>query len=163
MRLRPREDLSSAVWLMWHIARAEDIIANLVVNGRDQVLDDVWRSRLKITRRDFGIEVSKSEVADLSATIDIAAVRDYRDAVGQRTREIVGGYGPQDWEGEITATALEQAGALGCFGEHTEMLVKIHTGRRRRALLASIAIMHSAMHIGEARTVRAVGGFWTGV
>ena len=29
MRVRPREDLNSIAWLMWHIARAEDILCGL--------------------------------------------------------------------------------------------------------------------------------------
>ena len=163
MRVRPREDLNSLAWLMWHIARAEDILANLVVNGRDQVFDDGWLSRLKIARKDFGIGMSKPEVADLSAKIDVAALRDYRDAVGRRSREIVGGYGPKDWEGEIAAATLERAGALGCFGDRTEALVKGFSGRPRRAVLAAIIVMHSAGHMGEGATIRSAGGFGTGI
>ncbi|MBI1726122.1 MAG: DinB family protein [Candidatus Rokubacteria bacterium] len=163
MRVRPREDLNSLAWLLWHIARAEDIMANLVVNGRGQVFDDGWMQRLKIARRDFGIGMTKPEVAELSATIDIAALRDYRDAVGRRTREIVGAYGPKDWEGAIEAAALERAGTLGCFGERTEALTKAFTGRPRRAVLTGIVVIHSAMHMGEGATVRAAGGFGTGI
>jgi hypothetical protein len=163
MRVRPREDLNSLAWIMWHIARAEDIMANVIVNGRDQVLDEGWAPRLKITRPDFGIGMSKAEVAELSETVDIAALRDYRDAVGLRTREILATYGPKDWEGEVEAAAAERAGALGCFGARTEALVKGMTGRPRRAVLSSIVVMHSAMHMGEGATVRAAGGFGTGV
>jgi hypothetical protein len=163
MRMRPREDLNSLAWLMWHIARAEDIMANVIVSGRNQVFDDGWAPRLKISRPDFGIGMSKAEVAELSAAVDLAALRDYRDAVGRRTREIVGAYGATDWEGEVEATAAERAGALGCFGPRTEALVKGMTGRPRRAVLSSIAIMHSAGHLGEGATVRAAGGFGTGV
>jgi len=163
MRMRPREDLNSLAWLMWHIARAEDIMANLIVNGRDQVFDDGWLPRLQIARRDFGIGMTKPEVAELSTKIDIAALRDYRDAVGRRTREIVGAYGQQDWEGDIEAAAVERAGALGCFGDRTEALVKAFSGRPRRAVLSGIVVMHSAMHMGEGATVRTAGGFGTGI
>jgi len=76
MRVRPREDLNSLAWIMWHIARAEDIMANVIVSGRNQVLDDGWAPRLKITRPDFGIGMSKAEVAELSAAVDIAALKD---------------------------------------------------------------------------------------
>jgi hypothetical protein len=163
MRVRPREDLNSLAWIMWHIARAEDIMANLILSGRDQVHDEGWAPKLKITRPDFGVGMSMGEVADLSRQVDIAALRDYRDAVGQRTRELVGAYGPKDWEGEVEATAAERAGALGCFGPRTEALVKGLTGRPRRAVLTGIVIMHSAGHMGEAATVRVAGGFGIGV
>ena len=163
MRVRPREDLNSLAWLMWHISRAEDVMVNIVINGRSQVLDDGWLPRLQIARRDFGIGMTKPEVTELTAGVDIAALRDYRDAVGRRTREIVGAYGPKDWEGDIEAAALERAGALGCFGDRTEALVKAFTGRPRRAVLSGIVVMHSAMHMGEGTTVRTAGGFGTGI
>jgi hypothetical protein len=163
MRVRPREDLNSLAWLMWHIARAEDIMANIIVNGRDQVFDGGWLPRLKITRRDFGIGMTMPEVVELSAKIDLAALRDYRDAVGLRTQEIVRAYGEKDWEGNLEAAAVERAGTLGCFGDRTEALTKAFTGRPRRAVLTGIVVMHSAMHMGEGATVRAAGGFGTGI
>ncbi len=93
MRARPREDLNSLAWLMWHIARAEDIFSNIILSGRDQVVDDGWLARLKISRRDFGIGMTKPEVTELTAQVDVAALRDYRDAVGRRTQEVIRGFG----------------------------------------------------------------------
>jgi len=133
------------------------------VNGRDQVFEDGWLSRLKITRRDFGIGMSKPEVAKLSDTIDLAALRDYRDAVGRRTQEIVRAYGDKDWDGSIDAASVQRAGALGCFGDRTEALTKAFDGRPRRAVLTAIVLIHSAMHMGEGATVRTAGGFGTGI
>src|SRR5512145_2911341 len=34
MRVRPREDLNSLAWLLWHIARVEDSMVNRVLAGR---------------------------------------------------------------------------------------------------------------------------------
>ena len=34
MRVRPREDLNSLAWLLWHVARAEDLFVNPVLAGR---------------------------------------------------------------------------------------------------------------------------------
>src|SRR5687767_11827702 len=92
MRVRPREDLNSIAWIMWHIARAEDIMLNAVLNDRPQVLDDAWLTRLNIARRDFGIGMKSDEVTALTRQIDVGALREYRDAVGTRTRELVGAY-----------------------------------------------------------------------
>ena len=163
MRVRPREDLNSLAWLMWHIARAEDIIVNPVLAGRAQVFDDGWQRRLNIARRDFGIGMTSPEVSELTGRIDLGALREYRDAVGRRTREVVGAFRPEDWEGESTAAGLERAGAEGAFGTRTEPLVKAFTGRPRAMLLSAIALFHPQGHIGEAITVRGAGGFGTGV
>jgi hypothetical protein len=163
MRARPREDLNSLAWLMWHIARAEDIFSNIILSGRDQVVDDGWLARLKISRRDFGIGMTKPEVADLTAKVDVAALRDYRDAVGRRTQEVIRGLGPSDWQGELQASALEKAASLGCFGPKGEMVAKAFTGRPRVGILGGLLVTHAAMHMGEAQTVRTAGGFGSGI
>src|SRR5215510_6483587 len=131
MRVRPRADLNSLAWLMWHIARAEDIILNPVLAGRGQVLDDGWLRRLNITRRDFGIGMTSPEVSELTERIDLGALREYRDAVGRRTREIVPGF---DWTGTIAAENMERAAAQGGFGARAEGVVKVFTGRPRAAV-----------------------------
>ena len=143
MRARPREDLNSLAWLMWHIARAEDIFANVILSGREQVLDDGWLARLKTPRRDFGIGMTKPEVADLTGRVDVAALREYRDAVGRRTQEVIRGFGPADWQGELVAKAF--------------------TGRPRIGILGGLLVTHAAMHMGEAQTVRTAGGFGSGI
>ena len=163
MRVRPREDLNSLAWLIWHIARVEDAMVNVVLAGRSQVFDDAWMKRLGITRRDFGTGMTSPEVTELTRQIDVGALREYRDAVGHRTREIVGGFKSQDWEGSIQAEPVERVAAEGAFGIRREMLAKAFTGRPRAAVLSGIALFHSSGHMGEAATVRTAGGFGTGV
>ncbi|HSL52652.1 MAG TPA: DinB family protein [Candidatus Deferrimicrobiaceae bacterium] len=163
MRVRPREDLNSLAWLMWHIARAEDIFANVILSGRDQVMDGGWLARLKTARRDFGIGMSKPEVTELTSQVDVAALREYRDAVGRRTQEIIRGFGPSDWQGELQAPALEKAATLGCFGAKGELVAKAFTGRPRIGVLGGLLVTHAAMHMGEAQTVRTAGGFGSGI
>jgi hypothetical protein len=163
MRVRPREDLNSLAWLMWHITRAEDIMVNRVLAGHAQVFDDAWQKRLGIGRRDFGIGMTSAEVTELTGQIDVGALREYRDAVGRRTREVVSGFKADDWQGESEASRLERAAADGAFGARAEQMVKAFTGRPRSLLLSGIALFHPAGHMGEAVTVRTAGGFGTGV
>jgi len=163
MRVRPREDLNSIAWLLWHISRAEDIFVGRVLAGRPQVFDDAWLKRLGITRRDFGIGMAGPEVSELTRQIDLGALREYRDAVGLRTREIVGGFKDQDWQGEVTAPALELAASDGAFGARAEGVVKAFAGRPRALALSGLALFHSAGHLGEAVTIRGAGGFGTGI
>jgi hypothetical protein len=163
MRIRPREDLNSLAWLMWHIARAEDVMVNAVVTDQPQVFDDTWKKRLGVTRPDFGIGMTSPEVTELTRQIDLGALREYRDAVGRRTREVIGGFKAPDWEGRLTPEAIQRAAATGAFGARAEFLTRAFPGRPRTAVLSTIAIFHSAGHMGEANTVRSAGGFGTGV
>ena len=150
MRVRPREDLNSIAWLMWHIARAEDILVGQVVAGGAQLFDGGWKTRLNVSRPDFGIGMTSPEVSELTRQIDVGALREYRDAVGHRTRQIVSAFKPGDWAGAVQADAVERAAASG-------------TVRPRTGLLSAIALLHSAAHMGEATTVRTAGGFGTGI
>lgn len=162
-RVRPREDLNSLAWVMFHIARAEDIFLNPILAGRSQVFDDAWANKLGVARKDFGIGMSSAEVTELTRQIDLGALREYRDAVGRRTREVVGGWAAKDWEGVSTPEAVQQAAAQGAFGVRAEMLTKVFTGRPRASLLSGIALFHVSGHLGEATTIRSAGGFGTGV
>jgi len=159
MRLRPREDLNSLAWLMWHIARAEDLFVNPVLAGRDQVLDAGWLNRLGIARRDFGVGMTSAEVSELTEQIDVNALREYRDAVGRRTRDVLG---VMDLEGAVTAEGLQGAAAQGAFGDRSAQMVTMFTGRPRLGVLSGMAVMHSMQHLGEAFTVRSAGGFGVG-
>jgi len=163
MRVRPREDLNSLAWIMWHIARAEDIMVNALVAGRPQIFDDAWAKRLGISRRDFGIGMTTAEVTDLTRAIDLAALREYRDAVGRRTRELIAAFKDSDWSGELAGPAVQKAAAEGAFGVRAEQMVKAFTGRPRTAVLSGIALFHPAAHLGEAVTIRSAGGFGTGI
>ena len=163
MRVRPRDDLNSLAWIMFHIARAEDLFLNVIFAGRDQVFEGGWAGRLGVTRRDFGIGMTSAEVTDLTRQIDIAALREYRDAVGMRTREIVGAFTDADWQGDVAEAAVQRAAAQGGFGARGEALVKVFAGRPRVAVVSGIALFHCSGHMGEATTVRSAGGFGTGV
>jgi hypothetical protein len=163
MRLRPREDLNSLAWLLWHIARGEDVFVNTVLTGRAQVWDAGWTQRLGITRRDFGIGMTSAEVTDLTQQVQLGALREYRDAVGRRTREIVTGFTAQDWDGVVPVEAVQRAADEGAFGARTAQIVKAFPGRPRATMLSGIALFHAAGHMGEASTVRAAGGFGTGI
>src|SRR5437667_2052854 len=66
MRARPGKGLNSLVWLLWHMARVEDVAVNLVVVAGGQVLDDGWAERMNVSRRDAGSGMTEDEVSKLS-------------------------------------------------------------------------------------------------
>src|SRR5438128_9906974 len=92
MRVRPREDLNSLAWLMWHIARAEDIMVGALIAGREQVCDEAWRKRLGVSRRDFGIGLTSTAASELSGAVVLGAAREDGGGGGDRTREHEGAY-----------------------------------------------------------------------
>ena len=81
---------NSLAWIIWHLAREEDWAVNTMLRGEEQVLTrDGWEARLGVARRDIGTGMTEEEVADLSARIDVGALRGYFDAVTAATLRFV--------------------------------------------------------------------------
>ncbi len=85
---------------------------SLVVAGQPQLLDDAWAARLKVDGRGDSGEMSKAEVGDLSAAIDIGGLREYRNEVGRRTRAHVRELWPA--RGVEALAVVEIGGGAGC-------------------------------------------------
>ena len=163
MRVHPGTGLNSLVWLLWHMARTEDAAVNPVVAGRDQVLDDEWMRRMNVPWRIIGTGMTDNEVTEMTARADIGAVRAYRSAVGLRTREVVGTLRPEAWDEIVGIADIERGAAAGAFRDWVAGTKYPWLGWTRGEQLASSALRHNAVHIGEAVTVRGLAGFPFGV
>ena len=167
MRARPMRGLNSLVWLLWHMARTEDAAVNLVVSGGGQVLDGDWMLRMRVPDRTIGTGMSDTGVDDVTARADVDAVRAYRAAVGRRTQEVARTLAADQWDEIIGLADTSRAAAAGAFAPNTPWVEGVGyapwQGHSRAAQLASSAIAHNAMHLGEAITIRSLGGFALGV
>jgi hypothetical protein len=166
LRRRPGEGLNSIVWLLWHMARTEDVAVNLVVAARVQVFDDTWARRMNVPRCDMGTGMTADEVATLSAHADVAAVRGYRSAVGVRTREVVQVLSARAWDEILSLEDTARAAAVGAFGPNDDWIEGVGhrpwQGHTRGHQLGQTAIRHNTAHIGEGVTIRGLGGFGLG-
>ncbi len=151
-RARPH-GLNSMAWLFWHIARVEDACVSVIVASRPQLLDEAWAARLQVDRRDHGEGMSTSAVAELSATIDVAALREYRDEVGRRTRGHVAELWPSRWEERISKDDVRNAVDAGILPDSAEYAEYV-AGQPREALLIWWGLHHTIYHLGQAATVR---------
>jgi hypothetical protein len=167
MRARPGPGLNSLVWLLWHMARTEDVAVNLVVAGQPQVFDDAWARRMSIARPDMGTGMAADEVAALTEQADVGAVRAYRAAVGRRTRQIVRALPAETWDQILGLEDTARAAATGAFGPGDDWVDGVGhrpwQGHTRGEQLGNTAIRHNAHHIGEAVTVRGLAGFGLGI
>jgi hypothetical protein len=165
LRLRPDPSLNSLVWLLWHMARTEDVAVNLVVVDGRQVLDDAWIGRLNAPWRIIGTGMTETEVTELTARTDITALRAYRDAVGRRTQEVVRSLKPSAWEETVGPIDTGRAAAADAFGSGWLEGIGYRSwqDQSRAARLAGGALRHNAVHLGEAITIRSQGGFALGI
>ena len=162
MRARPAPGLNSLVWLLWHMARTEDVAVNLVVTPGAQVWDDAWARRTAIPRVDTGSGMSEAEVVALTAAADVAAVRAYWVTVGRRTREVVRELPPPAWdeiigEGDIARAASALEGEFPPGQPHPWL------GDSLARRISGAAVAHSRVHLGEALTISGLAGFGIGL
>jgi hypothetical protein len=161
MRLRPK-GMNSLAWLLWHMARTEDVSVNRVITDGRQVFDETWARRLGVSRPDIGTGMSDEEVSELTKRIDVAAAHAYRSAVGRRTRDVVQTVSPAAWGETVGAGDVARAQRDGAIGPHAGWLVDFWQNHSRAARLGTVGIMHNALHLGEAQTLRSVLGLGGG-
>jgi hypothetical protein len=90
-RARPN-GVNSIAWLVWHMARCEDVGINRLAFDLPQVLNDPtarWLGRMNVPLRHHGIRMTSAEVDELSQQVEIPGLRDYDDAVKERLRQVV--------------------------------------------------------------------------
>lgn len=146
----PQNGEHSIAWNIWHLARIEDTAMNLLVAGSPQILQQGnWLAPMKITARDTGNEMSPSDIARLSAEIDLMALRDYRQAVGSRTREIVSGLQAADFRRKVDPARIAQVLAEGAVIASAAYITDYWGKRTLAGLLLMPATRHNIVHLNE--------------
>jgi hypothetical protein len=152
--LPPRAEHSVA-WLIWHIARCEDITMNLLVAGSPQVLlSENWLDSLHISSRDTGNTLESAAMIDFNASIDVPALRAYRAAVGRRTSQVVTPLTPIQLRQRVDPARLQRVWDEGAVAPAASGIVAYWGGRTIAGLLLMPASRHLITHLNEALDVK---------
>jgi hypothetical protein len=157
LRRRPTPDHNSIAWLVWHMARCEDVAVNTVLRGVPEVLDrDGWLAKLGIASRHIGTGATPAEVTTISQTIGLDALRAYRAAVGRETRQWVSTVDFSTLNAVVSAMDARRAAERGAFGDHGAWVEEHWAARgcRRSDFLFWLAIEHNWFHAGEIWVIR---------
>jgi hypothetical protein len=145
----------SIAWVLWHLARIEDVTMNLLVAGSPQILlEGNWLERLGVAVRHTGNAMTPEEVADLSNKIDIPALRAYRMAVGRRTRHIVKRLEPEDLKRKATGPRLQSLLDQGAVLPAARGLIDYWGKRNVAGLLLMPPTRHVIVHLNEALKIK---------
>jgi hypothetical protein len=145
----------SIAWIIWHLARIEDVTMNLLVAGSAQLLhQDDWLARMGVAIQHTGNEMDEQGVADLSAAVDLEALRAYRLAVGRRTCEIVRQLRPEELKRKVDPARLQRVTDEGAVVEATQPIIDYWGRRRIAGLLLMPPTRHNFLHLNEARRVK---------
>jgi hypothetical protein len=141
----------SLAWIVWHIARIEDVTMNVLAAGNPQILlRDGWLDRMGIVLRHTGNVMDREAVVGLSDTIDLDALRAYRLAVGRGTRELAGRLQPPDLKEKVDPARLQRLTDEGAVVEEAAGLLEYWSRRTIAGLLLMPATRHNFVHLNEA-------------
>jgi DinB superfamily len=145
----------SIVWCFWHLTRIEDVTMNMLLAGTSQLfLRDGWFERLGTPFRHTGNGMDDNEVAMLSTSIDIAALRAYRLSVGKLTRKIVRGCSSTDLLRKVEPVRLEKVMAEGAVIEAGRGVIKYWSGLTGAGLLLMPPTRHALLHLNEMAKIK---------
>lgn len=154
-RLVPKGEVHSIAWVIWHIARIEDITMNMLVAERYQVLEEGdWASKIGTEIYHTGNAVDAAGVARLSSAVDIDALRAYRLAVGRETRQIVSKLEPVDLNRKPDPEKLALILAKGAVIEEARGIVEYWGKRTIAELLLMPPTRHNLVHLNEAHRLK---------
>lgn len=145
----------SIVWLIWHIARCEDAAFNIAVrNGQQVLVEGNWTERMGISAADSGNAMDEDEILVLSREIYIPALRAYRLAVGQQTREIVMNLTVGDLKKSGGTAALERYRTEGVVLEPAWGIAEYWSNSTAMGLMLMPATRHNMVHLNEAFKIK---------
>ena len=157
LRARPAPALNSIAWVLWHLARSEDVLVNVLLADTTQVLDTAdWSSRLALAERDMGTGMTRTQVDAVSARVALPALLDYQIAVGRRTHAYIATLREDDWEEVVEPQRLLTVGAFANPADGARRVETYWRGRTRGDLLISALAPHNFQHLGEALAIKSM-------
>ena len=156
LRCVPPKFEHSIAWIMWHLARIEDMTLNGLLAGRTQVFfQEDWLKKLNITESHSGnVVMDDADVTELSQSIDIEALKNYRLAVGRSTREAVKALEPDELKRKVEPARLEKLLENGSVLEAASDLLDYWGNLTKAGLLLMPPTRHNFIHLNEALRVK---------
>ena len=149
--IMPTREAETIAWVIWHIARIEDLTMNMVVARQEQVWNADWKQRLQTGLEDTGNALTDDEIMDFSKTVCIPELLAYRNAVGRRSRQLVQELTFADMKRHVSQQDLARIRLCGGVSEHPDSLWLLEFWGKKD--VAGILLMpltrHMLLHLND--------------
>ena len=149
--IMPTREAETIAWVIWHIARIEDLTMNMVVARQEQVWNADWKQRLQTGLEDTGNALTDDEIMDFSKTVCIRELLAYRNAVGRRSRQLVQELTFADIKRHVSQQDLARIRLCGGVSEHPYSLWLLEFWGKKD--VAGILLMsltrHMLLHLND--------------
>ncbi len=143
--LMPTNKDETIAWVLWHIARIEDLTVNMLIADKKQIFNEEWKKRLNVSISDTGNAMSDDEIMELSRNINIDELLRYRREVAKRTREVVMDLKASDMKRKVLPGALMDIQAVGGVTEHPDSIWLLDYWGKKD--VAGILLMPPTRHV----------------
>jgi len=155
LRQIPRGGEHSIAWILFHLARIEDITMNLLVAGTGQIFSrEDWARKMNVSILHSANRMDGPSNARLSANIDIQCLREYRAAVAQRTRQIVQVLQAQDFKKKVDPSRILKVLSEGAVTPEAMEIVDYWSKKTIAGLLLMPPTRHCILHLNEGMRIR---------
>lgn len=147
----------SVAWILFHLARIEDITMNMLVAGTDQLFTrGDWVKLMNVAILHSANRMDVASIAQLSAEIDIKSLRAYRVAVGKRTREIVKKLRLEHFKRRVDPARIEKVLSDGAVTPEAMEIIHYWSKKTIAGLLLMPPTRHCILHLNEAMRIKKV-------
>lgn len=152
----PTEKDKSIAYHLWHIARIEDLVSNLLIMKQAQVFNDEWIARMNVSVKDTGNAMDNTQITQFSKNIDKLELINYRNAVGCQTRKILKSLTAKDLKQKPESEYLLRLVSEGGLLENKNSIwLKDFWGRHTVAGLILLPLTrHHMMHLPESMAIK---------
>jgi hypothetical protein len=155
IRMVPQGGEHSIAWILFHLARIEDITMNMLVAGTPQLFTrDSWAKQMHATVLHSANGMDAASVAQLSNEVDIICLRQYRIAVARRTRQIVRKLGTEDLKRKVDPARIENVLGEGAVTPEAMEIVEYWGKKSVAGLLLMPPTRHCILHLNEGMRIR---------
>lgn len=155
LRTIPRGGEHSIAWILFHLARCEDITMNMLVAGTPQLfLRDSWAKKMNVQVIHSANSMDEVSMAKLSAEINVKALKAYRIAVGRRTRQVVKKIKAEDYQKPVDPLRTQNVMEEGAVSTDAMEIFNYWASRTIAGLLLMPPTRHCFLHLNEALKIR---------
>lgn len=151
LAIMPTKKDVTIAWDIWHITRIEDLTVNLLIADQEQVLTAQWLQKLKVEVTDSGNAMTDEEIISLSQSIDMEQLKEYRMAVGRRTKEILAGLQFADLSRTFHQRQVDRILQEGGVTEHQDSIWLLdYWGKKNvSGIILMPVTRHQSVHLNE--------------
>jgi hypothetical protein len=155
IRKIPQGEEHSIAWILFHLARIEDVTVNMLVAGREQLLKrEDWQVKMNTPVGDTGNAMDVERVALLSGAIEINILSAYRIAVGRNTEQIVSKLTAGELGKQVDPARLQKVKSKGAVLTEAPEVLEYWGKKTVAGLLLMPATRHCILHLNEALRIR---------